>query len=226
MNLSQKTLLGLFDKARLYIPVFLFLICACTTSDEGLRLQNGDLLFQVGKRSGLNEAIAGVTTGENDVHYTHMGIVFIENDTVYVIEATPPEVCVTTLDSFLLRSAKLAGKPLVAAGRLKKEYRETIPQAIVRAKKLLGKPYDYVYSPDNDAYYCSELVTCSFLDMQGRPVFEPVSMNFRNADGNLPTYWIEHFKKYNANIPENRPGSNPGDLSRSEKIEIVYRYFQ
>ena len=209
-----------------YIPVFLFLICACTTSDEDFRLQNGDLLFQVGENTELDEAIAGVTTGESHIRYTHIGIVFLENDTVYVIEATPPAVCITKLDSFLLRSAKLAGKPVVAVGRLKKEYREAIPQAIVRAKTLLGKPYDYVYSPDNNAYYCSELVACSFLDRQSRPVFEPVSMNFRDADGNLPTYWIEHFEKYDAVIPENRPGSNPGDLSRSDKIKIVYRYFQ
>ena len=50
-------------------------------------------------------------------------------------------------------------------------------------------------------------------------------MNFRDADGNLPAYWIEHFEKQNAEIPENELGSNPGELSKSEKIEIVYRYF-
>jgi hypothetical protein len=137
----------------------------------------------------------------------------------------PPEVCKTLLDTFLLRSAQLNGKPVVTVGRLKQEYHEAIPQAIVNAKKLLGKLYDYVYSPDNDAYYCSELVTLSFLNEQGEPIFETVNMNFRDADGNMPAYWIEHFEKYDAEIPENRPGSNPSDLSKSDKIEIVYRYF-
>ena len=201
------------------------LFFACTATNGDFRLQTGDLLFQVGKSSELNEAIAGVTTGESHIHYTHVGIVSVENDTVFVIEATIPEVCMTPLDSFLFRSAYLAEKPVVAVGRLKQEYRETISQAIVRAKKLLGKPYDYIYSPDNDAFYCSELVTHSFLNRQNRPVFEPVNMNFRDADGNMPAYWIEHFEKYNAEIPENCPGSNPGDLSQSDKIEIVYRYF-
>jgi hypothetical protein len=34
-----------------------------------------------------------------------------------------------------------------------------------------------------------------------------------------------HFKKHRADIPEGRKGTNPGDLSKSEIIEIVYRYF-
>jgi hypothetical protein len=118
------------------------------------------------------------------------------------------------------------GKPIAAVGRLKQEYREHITQALAHAENLLGKPYDYVYSPDNDAYYCSELVMLSFLDIQNMPIFEPVRMNFRGADGKIPTYWIEYFEKFNSEIPENCLGSNPGSLSKSDKIEIVFRYFQ
>jgi hypothetical protein len=205
--------------------IFIFFFCAYAVFAEDFRFQTGDLIFQAGKSSELNEAIAEATLGESSIRYTHVGIVSVENDTVFIIEAKPPEVCKTLLDTFLLCSAQLNGKPIVTVGRLKQEYSETIPQAIARAKKLLGKPYDYIYSPDNDAYYCSELVTFSFLNKEDAPIFESVNMNFRDADGNMPTYWIEHFEKYNAEIPENRPGSNPGDLSKSDKIEIIYRYF-
>ena len=210
---------------RYFFQIGLFLCCSYAVFAEDFRLQTGDLLFQFGKSSELNEAIAEATSGESHIHYTHVGIVSVENDTVFVIEATPPMVCITLLDTFLLRSAYSAEKPVVAVGRLKEEYREIIPKAIVQAKKLLGKPYDYVYSSDSDAYYCSELVILSFTDQQDIPVFETVQMNFRDADGKMPTYWIEHFEKYNAVIPENQLGSNPGDLSKSDKIEIVYRYF-
>ena len=206
--------------------IFLFLFCACTTSGDHFPLQTGDLLFQVDKGR-MSEAIAKVTTGESNVNYTHVGIVLVTNDTLFVIEAIPPSgVSKTLLDTFMLRSATLNEKPIVAVGRLKKEYREFIPQSLIRAENLLGKPYDYVFDPDNDAYYCSELVMVSFLNNQNKPIFEPVSMNFRDADGNMPAYWIEHFKKYNAIIPENRQGSNPSDLSKSNKIDIIYRYFQ
>jgi len=213
-------------KLKQFFPIFLFFLYSCTTYVKEFKFQTGDLLFQVGKHSELNEAITEVTSGERDIHYTHTGIVLVENDTVFVIEAIPPEVSKTLLDTFLSRSANLGEKPMVAVGRLKQEYREIISQALIRAKNLLGKPYDYVYSPDNDAYYCSELITLSFLNKQNTPIFEPIKMNFRDADGNLPAYWIEHFEKYNAEIPENKLGSNPGELSKSEKIEIIHRYFQ
>ena len=217
----------LFRQLTYFILPFFFFFYACTTSSvKGFHFQTGDLVFQVEKSSELNDAIAEVTFGESNIHYTHVGIVSVENDTVFVIEAIPPKVCKTLLDTFLLRSANLTEKPIVSVGRLKQKYRESIPQAIATAKNLLGKPYDYIYSPDNDAYYCSELVTHSYLNNNDKPIFEPVRMNFRDANGNLPTYWIEHFKKYHAVIPENCMGSNPSDLSKSNKIEIVYRYFE
>jgi len=203
----------------------IYLFCVQIVSAEDFRLQTGDLLFQVGNTSRLNDAITEATGKQSHLPYTHVGIVSVENDTVFVIEATPPEVCKTLLDTFLLRSAYKEGRPVVVVGRLKQEYRETIPQAIARAKKLLGKPYDYIYSPDNDAYYCSELVILAFLNRHDAPIFDQVHMNFRDADGNLPAYWVEHFEKHNAEIPENRPGSNPADLSKSDKIEMVYRFF-
>jgi hypothetical protein len=206
--------------------ILLFLFCTCATSGDGFRFQTGDLLFQVSKSSDLDEAIAEATSGERDIPYTHVGIVFVENDTVFVIEAIPPAIHITLLDTFLRHSTYWEGKPVVSVGRLKQEYHEVISQALVRAKSLLGKPYDYIYSPDNDAYYCSELVMLSFLDKQNKPIFEPVRMNFRDADGNMSPYWIEHFKKYQAQIPEDEWGSNPCDLSKSDKIEILYRYFQ
>ena len=188
-------------------------------------LKTGDLLFQAGEKSEMNEAISGVTSGENHCHYTHVGIVSIENDTVFVIEATTPAVCKTPVNTFLSRSAHSGGLPVVAVGRLKPEYDGIIPQAVARAKKLIGKPYDYVYCPDNDAYYCSELVVLSFIDKDDEPLFQQINMTFRDADGIFPAYWVEHFQKYNAEIPEGLPGSNPGDLSKSDKIEIVYRYW-
>jgi len=214
------------EKLKQVFPIFLFFLYSCTTSVKEFNFQTGDLLFQVGKNSELNDAIIGVTSGERDIHYTHTGIVLVENDTVFVIEALPPEVTKILLDTFLSRSANWEEKPMVAVGRLKPEYRELIPQALNRAKNLLGKPYDYVYSPDNDAYYCSELITLSFLNKQNMPIFESIKMNFRDANGNLPAYWIEHFEKQNAEIPENKLGSNPGELSKSERIEIIYRYFK
>jgi hypothetical protein len=70
------------------------------------------------------------------------------------------------------------------------------------------------------------LVYISFLDEKEQPIFESQNMTFKDAEGNFPAYWIAHFEKYHAKIPEGREGTNPGDLSKSVIIEIVYRYFE
>ena len=210
-------------------PIIFFIVCSSFVLpifSNDFQLQTGDLLFQVGKSSGLSDAIAGVTSGKNNIPYTHVGIVSIEDDTVFVVEATPPEVCKTPVDTFLIRSALIAGKPLVGVGRLKPEFRASVPQAIARAKNQLGKPYDFVYSPDNQAYYCSELVAVSFLNERGEPLFPSQPMTFRDETGSFPAYWVSHFKEYQTEIPESCPGTNPGDLSKSGVIEIVFCYFE
>ena len=40
-------------------------------------------------------------------------------------------------------------------------------------------------------------------------------MNWRDAEGQLPKYWKEHFRKLGMKVPEGVPGTNPTDLSRS-----------
>ena len=210
-------------------PIILFIFCSSFVqhiSPNDFQLQTGDLLFQIAPSSGLSDAIAGVTSGKDNIPYTHVGIVSIEDDTVFVVEATPPEVCKTPVDTFLIRSATVAGKPLVSVGRLKPEYRASVPQALACAKNQLGKPYDFVYSPDNEAFYCSELVAVSFLNEKGDPLFPSQAMTFRDETGNFPAYWLRHFEEYQTEIPEGCPGTNPGDLSKSEVIAIVYCYFE
>ncbi|MDR2292066.1 MAG: hypothetical protein LBE11_01150 [Prevotellaceae bacterium] len=190
-----------------------------------LDLKSGDLLFQVGKSTTLSNAIAQVTSGADSVNYTHVGIVSTENDEVFVIEATPPKVRKVALDTFMNNSRKVDGKPIVAVGRLKSKYFDIIPQAIKNAETYLGKPYDYVYSPDNDEYYCSELVYLAFKNKKGKPVFKAKKMTFCDDNGNMTTEWIQHFAKYKVPVPEGRKGTNPGDMSKSKEITILYRYF-
>ena len=46
-------------------------------------------------------------------------------------------------------------------------------------------------------------------------LFPSKPMNWRDAEGNLPKYWVQHFKKLGVPVPEGVPGTNPTDLSRS-----------
>ncbi|MBQ4440897.1 MAG: hypothetical protein IJT61_05530 [Bacteroidales bacterium] len=85
---------------------------------------------------------------------------------------------------------------------------------ITRTKSLVGKSYDIVFLPDNDAYYCSELIQVAFGD-----IFPSKPMNWRDAEGNLPEYWIKHFEELGAPVPEGVPGTNPTDMSRSPLLK-------
>jgi hypothetical protein len=132
----------------------------------------------------------------------------------------------TRLDSFINRSVDANGHPKIVVGRLKEAYRSEIPQAINRMLALIGKPYDFAFDIDNDCYYCSELVYKGFQDKTGKSIFtlEPMTFNDPATQAIFPI-WEDYFKKLGMPVPEGKPGLNPGSISRSDKIEIVHKYF-
>lgn len=199
--------------------------CGCR-AQNGFRLRTGDLLFQVNGRSSYTEAIRRVTTGIDQLEFTHVGAVCIEEGKTYVLEAIPYGVVKSPIEKFFRNSLLVDGKPVVVVGRLKSRLRKNIPQAIGRIKALLGKRYDFVFDPDDDDYYCSELIYVSYLEPDGTPIFKMAPMTFRDkTSGETSPLWVEHFKRFDCEIPEGVPGTNPGDMSRSDKIRIVHRYF-
>lgn len=204
------------------------LLVACNYTQNTFGLKNGDLLFSVGEGgSDLLIAIQNSTSKEAELPFSHVGIVKVENDGIYVLEATTNGgVVKTELDSFLSESANNNGKYLVAVGRLKPPYQYTIPNAISIAEKNLGKEYDYEYDENNDSFYCSELIRYSFTDSLGKAIFEPLAMSFSNKAGTeIDPYWVEHFEKLNIPVPEGQSGTNPVDMSKSPTLEIVYTYY-
>ncbi len=160
-------------------------------------LQSGDLLF-VSDTTGMGQAVKA-STG----NYTHVAMVERAGDSLFVIDAT--------------QKRGVARRPIekTFANKMPVEiYRLTVSfdtaAVIERAKSLIGKPYDNAFLPDNDAYYCSELIQTAFGDL-----FPSKPMNWRDKEGNLPEYWQKHFKELGIPIPEGVPGTNPNDLSKS-----------
>ena len=208
--------------------------CAGTSSsgeDELLdltALQHGDLLFCVASssRDGIAQAIVSVTEGIDLQRVSHVAIVCQEsNGEMYALEASGKHgVWLNPIHSFFVHCDHSAeGHPMVLLGRLKDT--TSIASCVEKAKTYLGRPYDYQYMPSDSALYCSELVQLSYIDHAGEAIFPQVPMSFHDHNGQILPFWTTYYQQWNMAVPEGEPGTNPGGISRSDKITIVGKFF-
>lgn len=209
----------------LMVLVWISLFMGCQTED--FHLKEGDLLFQKWETSDFSKAINAVTEGYDGHDFAHVGMVINDHNTLKVFEATMKNgVGLTPLDTFLYASLTQEGKPNIAVGRLKMEYKEAIPTINDWVLGQLEKPYDTLFIYGNDKYYCSELIHDAFNINSGDTIFNLAPMTFKDpGTGNYFPIWVDYYRSYNFPIPEGEPGINPGLMSRSLKIEIVHEYF-
>ena len=194
------------------------------TEKSSVKLIEGDLLFQDLDSSPLCDGIEKVTSGINNLNFSHIGIVTIINNQHYVLEAFNNGVDTVSLNVFLNRSVNGNKKPKVVAGRVKTKYSHLTLKAINAGYKLIGKQYDEEFKIDNDKLYCSELIYEIFYQANNNQDFfylEPMTYKFNNET--LPI-WKEYFNNLNMPIPEGEPGINPGGISLSDKINIIANY--
>lgn len=203
------------------ILFLLFLFFSFTGSAQILsskKLKTGDFIFQNKNCGPLCDAINAVTEGYKGNDFNHIGIVYIKNDTIYIIEAAGTEVRLVSLDKFS-ESVTTA----MYIGRVKKRYKRLIPKAISFSLQQLGVPYDDEYVYNNGKYYCSELIYDAFLSANGNtPFFKLYPMTYKQPNTN--TYfpaWANYYKEIGKEIPQGLPGCNPGGLSVSNKINII-----
>ena len=195
------------------------LIAAC--GQRGLR--NGDLVF-VGlpmdydvEAASMEGAISAATgTGEH-LNLIHVAIVELKADSVWIIDATIKHgIDRHPLDTFLTDFTLPDGSlPEFIFKRVKGVDADA---AVERAKSFCGRAYDMWFLPDNEELYCSELVQRSYLDADGKPVFESEPMNFKAPDGTMPVYWEWLFGQLGMEIPQGLPGTNPQRMAESEAL--------
>lgn len=186
-------------------------------------LEPGDLLFQDLDCGPLCDAIESVTTGYEGSNFSHVGMITsVTQDSVMVFEAIGGSVKESKLRDFLNRSADKNGDPKVMVGRLADP---VITQNAIEAIKVYyGKEYDDVFDIDNDQYYCSELLYFAFMD-GNEPVFQLYPMTFKDPETReFDPAWIDYYEALGVSIPEGEPGLNPGGISRSPHVEMIYRF--
>ena len=198
-----------------FIFILLLGLSACNSADQPVKLQPGDLLFRGAASGDLSKAIDQVTQTEHETHFSHMGLVELRGDSIFVLHASPEGgTCRVPLREFLHPQ----GDPVeVVAYRLKYPWRSAIPAALKRAGEMLGKPYNDHYILVDTAYYCSDFVYRAFA---ADSVFRLDPMTFKDPQtGGFSPAWVEHYGKLGMEIPEGLPGCNPNGMAASDKLE-------
>lgn len=202
----------------------LIILCFCLSyntqaQDELLpKLQTGDLLFQNLDCGPLCDAIEAVTDGFDGHDFSHIGLVYVCNDSIYLIEAIGKDVHLTPLVTFLKRSTNK-----VYAATVKEQYRKIATDAVAFALLQCGTPYDDAFLYNNGKYYCSEMVYDAFKKANhDKPFFQLQPMTFKipGKHAFFPV-WIEYYKDLGMPIPEGKAGINPGGISQSNKLVIL-----
>lgn len=202
----------------LLLPILIVI----SSYNNSFHLKEGDILFQDLDSSPLCEAIETVTPGYKNASLSHIGMVVNHNNELKVIEALPPKVVFTKIGDFLGRSLDCNNNPKVIVGRLKNKYSKIIPKAIKYAKNQVGTKYDEAFLMNNDLYYCSELIYDSFREDS---IFKLRPMTFINPKTNRTLeIWEKYYSDLGIDIPQNEPGINPGQISLSNKLDIIHFY--
>ena len=208
-----------------FLPFILTLLAVCCPPGPQ-KVRTGDLLF-VGipadyslDEDSMGSAISDAT-GEGDLNIIHVAILEAADDSVWVIDATirrgvDRHPLDTFLTDFTLRDGSL---PVLEVRRL--DDAEIARRGVERAGQYLGLPYDVHFLPDNGEYYCSELVRDCYLDADGKPVFPASPMNFRNAAGEMPVYWVQLFALLGEPVPQGVPGTSPQGLRADPRLKVV-----
>ena len=161
-------------------------------------LQNGDLLF-MSDESDLSKAIIETTE-----KYSHVGIFF---DGMFYHASRKRGVAKQKLEEYLSEE-----KHEVFIYRYPEIDAEIIKD---RAEKYLVCQYDHSFYPDNGQFYCSQYIA------EILPIFDVVPMKFGDGKKEISDYWKKYYEELGVPVPVGQPGTNPGQLAKSQKLKYI-----
>ncbi len=200
MDLSKQ---GNFTWAVTLLVLWIFSGCQGDRYDP----VTGDIIFQ--DSGGLSSREIKIAT---DSPYSHCGIVAVEKDSAFVIEAVGP-VRKISLEEWIRKG----GGKYTAKRAINKINAENIIKA---AEGFLGLPYDRYYEWDDKKLYCSELVYKAYF--RGDSIKLCPLRKFCEYDiEGIKNSVIERYGK----IPEGMDIVAPADLAESRLLKTVYSDF-
>ena len=181
-------------------------------------IKNGDLIFVGAQTEELSGAISRVTKISEKTNFDHVGLIEKTSDSIFVLHAAPMGGSQRE-EIHHFYTSQTEKKNKIVIYRLQKEYQATIPNAITKAKTMLGKPYNWLYILNDDELYCSDFVERAFRNDK---VFKLIPMNFKNKEtGIIDDFWIDFYKKKGKEVPQDEPGTNPNQLASSDKLTRI-----
>lgn len=155
-------------------------------------IKNGDLIFVGAQTEELSGAINRVTKLSEETNFDHVGLIEKTSDSFFVLHAAPMGGSQREeIHHFYTSQTEKNNKIVIY--RLKDDYQKTIPNAISKAKTMLGKPYNWLYILNDDELYCSDFVERAFRNDN---VFELIPMNFKNQEtGKIDDFWVDFYSK-------------------------------
>jgi hypothetical protein len=167
--------------------------------------------------------------------YTHMGIVEVDKaGKATVIEAVGP----VRAQSFDAWTRNGTGKRITVK-RIKGLSDSAAKEAVARARRYLGRPYDHYFYESRDAIYCSELVYAAFKEGPGMAIGKEERVRDLNIDTKAAQHlirarWKTHplcktkkaktFEACYALILD-QTLVTPASIARDPNVETIYTSF-
>ena len=202
----------------LYCLSLAALLSACSTEtqetgDLNSKLQEGDIIFQ----SSLTPQSQAVKQATNS-QYSHVGILFNENNEWIVYEAVQP-VKKTPIDEWIERgeNAHYVVKRLKNADDVLND--DIIAKMKAAGEDDMGKDYDIYFNWSDDEIYCSELVWKVYKE--GADI--QISKKKQLKDFDLTSEAVHKVmdERYGDDVPLEETVVAPADLFASEKLVLV-----
>jgi hypothetical protein len=189
----------------------LFLLLPAAAYPRPPALRTGDVVLQT-SRSAQSKAIQQATRSP----YSHVGVVEVAPDGVFVVEAISP-VSRTRWDKWRRRGE--GGRYTVL--RQRSADAAALERVVAAAKGYLGRPYDFEFRWGDEALYCSELVYRAFEQGVGAPVGRLQPLSSLSLSGLGPALAARYAGKVPLDLRLVTPASIAADPGL-EQVESTY----
>ncbi|MFZ4398659.1 MAG: YiiX family permuted papain-like enzyme [Bacteroidales bacterium] len=176
-------------------------------------IKDADLIFQT-SLSRQSKAIQLATKSK----YSHCGLIFKENNEVYVYEAVQP-VKRTLLKKWIAKgeNGHYVIKRLKNANQILTS--ETLEKLKKNCEQFSGKNYDLCFEWSDEKIYCSELIWKVYQRATGIEIGK--LQQLRNFDLSNDAVKAKMRERYGNNIPLNEIVISPSSIFESDQLETV-----